>query len=226
MLRVSVERWLRVVREAPARIHVRQTVLKALDPKLRKAKRGKAKRPSSESNDIMARLRVEDRALLIWRKDTPPPNVLGLSKRMSPQVQPLNSQDAVEPTQEHPAFSSMDHFNYEVSITLRFIPQADALADRHSANLAFSRISENFSISWDILMPCITASAPRCRIASDAELDRRASSVLPEQLLFCEPAPKLDGLFAVTSPATDEPMIDWGSRKLGTASSGRREVGD
>ena len=62
MLRVSVERWLRVVREAPARIRVRQTVLEALDPKLRKAKRGKAKRPSSESNDIMARLRVEDRA--------------------------------------------------------------------------------------------------------------------------------------------------------------------
>jgi hypothetical protein len=62
MLRVSVEGWLRVVREAPARIRVRQTVLKALDPKLRKAKRGKAKRPSSESNDIVARLHVEDRA--------------------------------------------------------------------------------------------------------------------------------------------------------------------
>ena len=62
MLRANVEWWLRVVREAPARIRVRQTFLEALDPKLREAKRGKAKRPSPESNDIMARLRVEDRA--------------------------------------------------------------------------------------------------------------------------------------------------------------------
>ncbi len=64
MLRVSVERWFRVVREAPARIRVRQTFLEALDLKLRKAKRGKAKRqrPSPASNDIMARQRIEDRA--------------------------------------------------------------------------------------------------------------------------------------------------------------------
>jgi endonuclease/exonuclease/phosphatase (EEP) superfamily protein YafD len=62
MLRVSVGRWLQVVREAPSRIRVRQTFLEAFDPKLRKAKRGKAKRPSPESNDIIARPRVEDRA--------------------------------------------------------------------------------------------------------------------------------------------------------------------
>ena len=64
MLRVSVERLLRVVREAPARIRVRQTFLEALDLKLRKAKRAKAKRqrPSPARNDIMARLRIEDRA--------------------------------------------------------------------------------------------------------------------------------------------------------------------
>ena len=64
MLRVSVERWLRVAREAPARIRVRQTFLEALDLKLRKAKRGKAQRqrPGPASNDIMARQRIEDRA--------------------------------------------------------------------------------------------------------------------------------------------------------------------
>jgi hypothetical protein len=64
LLRVSVERWLRVVREAPARIRVRQTFLEALDLKLRKAKRGKAQRqrPGPASNDIMARQRIEDRA--------------------------------------------------------------------------------------------------------------------------------------------------------------------
>jgi endonuclease/exonuclease/phosphatase family metal-dependent hydrolase len=63
MLRMSVERWLRVVREAPARIRVRQTFLEALDLKLRKAKRAKAKRKrtSPASNDIMAPLRIEDR---------------------------------------------------------------------------------------------------------------------------------------------------------------------
>jgi len=63
MLRVSVERWLRVVREAPARIRVRRTFLEAFDLKLRKAKRDKAKRqrPSPASNDIMARHRIEDR---------------------------------------------------------------------------------------------------------------------------------------------------------------------
>lgn len=64
MLRVSVKRWLRVVREAPTRIRVRQTFLDALDLKLRKAKRAKAKRQrhSPASNGIMARLRIEDRA--------------------------------------------------------------------------------------------------------------------------------------------------------------------
>jgi hypothetical protein len=63
MLRVSVERWLQVVREAPARIRVRQTFLEALDLKLRKVKRGKAKRQRrSPSNDITARQRIEDRA--------------------------------------------------------------------------------------------------------------------------------------------------------------------
>jgi endonuclease/exonuclease/phosphatase family metal-dependent hydrolase len=63
MLRVSVERWLRVVREAPARIRVKQTFLEALDLKLRTAKRGKAQRqrPGPASNDIMARQRIEDR---------------------------------------------------------------------------------------------------------------------------------------------------------------------
>lgn len=63
MLRMSVERWLRVVREAPARIRVRQTFLEALDLKLRKAKRAKAKRKRTnpESNDIMAPQRIEDR---------------------------------------------------------------------------------------------------------------------------------------------------------------------
>jgi endonuclease/exonuclease/phosphatase family metal-dependent hydrolase len=63
MLRTSVERWLQVVREAPARIRVRQTLLEALDLKLRKAKRAKAKRKrtSPASNDIMAPLRIEDR---------------------------------------------------------------------------------------------------------------------------------------------------------------------
>jgi hypothetical protein len=42
----------------------RQTFLEALDLKLRKAKRAKAKRErhSPASNDIMARLRIEDRA--------------------------------------------------------------------------------------------------------------------------------------------------------------------
>jgi hypothetical protein len=44
MLRVSVERWLRVMREAPARIRVRESFLEALDLKLRKVKRGKATR--------------------------------------------------------------------------------------------------------------------------------------------------------------------------------------
>jgi hypothetical protein len=39
MLRVSVERWLQVICEAPARIRVKQTALEALDLKLRKAKR-------------------------------------------------------------------------------------------------------------------------------------------------------------------------------------------
>jgi hypothetical protein len=64
MLRVSVESWLRVVREAPARIRVRQTFLEALDLKLRKAKRAKAKRqrPNPARNDIMAGLHIEDRA--------------------------------------------------------------------------------------------------------------------------------------------------------------------
>ena len=63
MLRVSVERWLRVMREAPARIRVRETFLEALDLKLRKVKRGKAtQRPSPASNDITARQRIEDRA--------------------------------------------------------------------------------------------------------------------------------------------------------------------
>jgi hypothetical protein len=52
------------MREAPARIRVRQTFLEALDLKLRKAKRGKAKRqrPSPASNDITARQRIKDRA--------------------------------------------------------------------------------------------------------------------------------------------------------------------
>ena len=64
MLRVSVERWLRVMREAPARIRVRQTFLEALDLRLRKAKRSKAKRqrPSPASNEITARQRIKDRA--------------------------------------------------------------------------------------------------------------------------------------------------------------------
>jgi len=64
MLRVSLERWLRVMREAPARIRVRETFLEALDLKLRKVKRGKAtrQRPSPASNDITARQRIEDRA--------------------------------------------------------------------------------------------------------------------------------------------------------------------
>lgn len=63
MLRVSVERWLRVMREAPARIRVRETFLEALDLKLRKVKRGKAtQRLSPASNDITARQRIEDRA--------------------------------------------------------------------------------------------------------------------------------------------------------------------
>lgn len=63
MLRVSVERWLRVMREAPARIRVRQTFLEAFDLKLRTAKRGNAQRqrPGPASNDIMARQRIEDR---------------------------------------------------------------------------------------------------------------------------------------------------------------------
>ena len=63
MLRMSVERWLRVVREAPARIRVRQSFLEALDLKLRKAKRAKAKRKRTNrsSNDIMAPQRIEDR---------------------------------------------------------------------------------------------------------------------------------------------------------------------
>jgi hypothetical protein len=52
------------MREAPARIRVRQTFLEALDLKLRKVKRGKAtrQRPSPASNDITARQRIEDRA--------------------------------------------------------------------------------------------------------------------------------------------------------------------
>jgi len=64
MLRVSLERWLRVVREAPARIRVRQTFIEALDLKLRKAKRGKAQwqRPSPASNDVVALQHIEDRA--------------------------------------------------------------------------------------------------------------------------------------------------------------------
>jgi hypothetical protein len=64
MLRVSVERWLRVMREAPARIRVRESFLEALDLKLRKVKRGKAtgQRPSAASNDVTARQRIEDRA--------------------------------------------------------------------------------------------------------------------------------------------------------------------
>jgi hypothetical protein len=51
------------VREAPARIRVKQTFLEALDLKLRTAKRGKAQRqrPGPASNDIMARQRIEDR---------------------------------------------------------------------------------------------------------------------------------------------------------------------
>jgi hypothetical protein len=63
-LRVSVESWLRVVREAPARIRVRQSFLEALDLKLRKAKRAKAKRqrPNPAGNDIMAGPRIEERA--------------------------------------------------------------------------------------------------------------------------------------------------------------------
>src|ERR1019366_2587529 len=75
MLRVSVERWLRVVREAPARIRVRQTFLEALDLKLRKAKRGKAQRqrPGPASNDIMARQRIEDRSRsTIFCRSNPP----------------------------------------------------------------------------------------------------------------------------------------------------------
>ena len=64
MLRVSLERWLRVMREAPARIRVRETFLEALDLKLRKVKRSKAtgQRPLSASNDITARQHIEDRA--------------------------------------------------------------------------------------------------------------------------------------------------------------------
>jgi endonuclease/exonuclease/phosphatase family metal-dependent hydrolase len=64
MLRVSLERWLRVVREAPARIRVRQTFFEALDLKLRKAKCGKAQRqrPGLASNDVVARQHIEDRA--------------------------------------------------------------------------------------------------------------------------------------------------------------------
>ena len=63
MLRMSVERWLRVVREAPARIRVRQSFLEAFDLKLRKAKRAKAKRKRTRpaSNDIKAPLRIEER---------------------------------------------------------------------------------------------------------------------------------------------------------------------
>lgn len=63
MLRVSVERWLRVVREAPARIRVKQTFLEAVDLKFRTAKRGKAQRqrPGPAGNDIIARQRIEDR---------------------------------------------------------------------------------------------------------------------------------------------------------------------
>jgi endonuclease/exonuclease/phosphatase family metal-dependent hydrolase len=64
MLRASVERWLRAVCDAPSRIRVRQTFFEALDLKLRKEKRGKARRqrPGPASNDILARERVEDRA--------------------------------------------------------------------------------------------------------------------------------------------------------------------
>lgn len=47
ILRVSVERWLRAMRETPARIRVRQTLLEGLDLKLRKAKRGKTAAPRS-----------------------------------------------------------------------------------------------------------------------------------------------------------------------------------
>ncbi|MGZ5178671.1 MAG: hypothetical protein ACXWCW_31495, partial [Burkholderiales bacterium] len=63
-LRVSVERWLRVAREAPARIRGRQTFLEVLDLKLRKAKRGNAQRqrPGPASNDILARQRIEEHA--------------------------------------------------------------------------------------------------------------------------------------------------------------------
>jgi len=64
LLGVSVESWLRVLREAPARVRVRQTVSETFDLKLRKANRGKVKRqrPGAPSNDITARQRIEDRA--------------------------------------------------------------------------------------------------------------------------------------------------------------------
>jgi hypothetical protein len=63
ILRVSVERWLRTMREAPARIRVRKSFLEAFDLKLRKAKRGKEKRrPSSASNDITAGQRIKKRS--------------------------------------------------------------------------------------------------------------------------------------------------------------------
>jgi endonuclease/exonuclease/phosphatase family metal-dependent hydrolase len=64
MLPVGVERWLRAMREAPARIRVRESFFEAFDLKFRKAKRDKAKRqrPSSASNDVTARQGIKDRA--------------------------------------------------------------------------------------------------------------------------------------------------------------------